>query len=61
MVTLETPYKECGNAARIYKMVCQGKKPRALDRIANQAVKEFISWCLEDNEKRPGARQLLEC
>lgn len=56
MVTLETPYKECGNPARIYKMVCHGVKPRALDRIANPTVKDFISWCLEDEDKRPGAR-----
>jgi WNK lysine deficient protein kinase len=61
MCTMSTPYKECDNPAQIYKKVIEGVKPQALERIEDQDVVEFISMCLETKERRPTARDLLEC
>ena len=60
MVTLQTPYKECANAAQIYKKLIEGKKPAALDRIRNPDVREFIMHCLKPQSERPTITQLLE-
>ena len=59
MVTLQTPYRECSNAAQVYKKLIQGIKPAALDIILNEDVKEFIMKCLRSQEHRPTASELL--
>ena len=60
MVTLQTPYKECMNAAQVYKKVISGKKPACLELIANEEVKAFILECLQDQSERPTATELLQ-
>ena len=60
MVTLERPYKECQNPAQIYNKVIQGVKPKALDRILDDEVKEFIFWCISNRSKRPTAKLLYD-
>lgn len=37
----------------------QGIKPRAIDFIMNKDLKEFILKCLEEQDKRPTATDLL--
>lgn len=60
MVTLQTPYRECSNAAQVYKKLIQGIKPAALDMILNEDVKEFIMKCLRSQEHRPTVSELLK-
>jgi hypothetical protein len=38
----------------------QGIRPKALERIEDDEVKDFILWCLSPVDKRPTAKQLLE-
>ncbi|CAI5472628.1 unnamed protein product [Closterium sp. Yama58-4] len=59
MVTLEYPYSECTNAAQVYKKVTSGKKPLALQRVKDKALREFIELCLASASRRPSARELL--
>ena len=56
LVTLERPYKECANPAQIYNKVVQGIRPKALDRIEDEEIKEFILHCLSKACTRPSAR-----
>lgn len=60
MVTLEIPYMECDNVARIYKKVTSGVKPLALNKVKDTQVKAFIHKCLGQPRNRPSASQLLE-
>eukprot|EP01135_Chromosphaera_perkinsii_P011999 Nk52_evm7s2568 gene=Nk52_evmTU7s2568 len=59
MATLEYPYKECTNAAQIYKKVIQGIRPASLDNIEDPHVKEFIEMCLLPPEERLSCSELL--
>lgn len=59
MVTLEIPYSECENVAKIYKKVSSGLRPDALNKIKDQEVKEFIERCLAQPRARPSAAELL--
>lgn len=59
MVTQQTPYRECGNPAQVYKKVMNGTKPKSLDLICNEDVKHFILECLKDKDERPTASELL--
>ncbi|XP_022965135.1 probable serine/threonine-protein kinase WNK11 [Cucurbita maxima] len=59
LVTLEIPYSECDNVAKIYKKVCSGIKPLALDKVKDLEVKAFIENCLAPFQDRPSAADLL--
>lgn len=59
MVTMEIPYSECDNVARIYKKVTSGVRPAALDKVKDPEVKAFIEKCLAQPRARPTASELL--
>ncbi|XP_054819218.1 probable serine/threonine-protein kinase WNK11 [Prosopis cineraria] len=59
MVTMEIPYSECDNVARIYKKVSSGVRPQALNKVMDSEVKAFIERCLAQPRARPSAAQLL--
>ncbi|KAJ7960871.1 Protein kinase superfamily protein [Quillaja saponaria] len=59
MVTLEIPYSECDNVAKIYKKVSSGIRPQALSKV-DPDVKLFIERCLAQPRERPSAAELLE-
>ncbi|KAI9186256.1 hypothetical protein LWI28_015324 [Acer negundo] len=60
MVTLEIPYSECDNVAKIYKKVSSGVRPRALNKVKDQEVKAFIEKCLAQPRARPSTAELLK-
>ncbi|GAA0144105.1 non-receptor serine/threonine protein kinase [Lithospermum erythrorhizon] len=60
LVTLELPYSECDNVAKIYKKVTAGVRPRAMDKVKDPDVKAFIEKCLAQPGARPTASELLE-
>ncbi|KAJ4725220.1 Protein kinase superfamily protein [Melia azedarach] len=60
MVTLEIPYSECDNVAKIYKKVSSGMRPDALNKVKDQEVKDFIERCLAQPRARPSASELLK-
>ncbi|CAD8144629.1 unnamed protein product [Paramecium pentaurelia] len=59
MATQKRPYEECTAPNQIYQKVINRIKPKTLDLIQNQDLKQFILKCLEDQEKRPTASELL--
>ncbi|KAL9263361.1 Serine/threonine-protein kinase WNK1-like protein [Drosera capensis] len=67
MVTFEYPYSECSHAAQIYKKVTSvrilptspGKRPNALYKVKDPAVRKFIEKCLAAAPARLSARELL--
>uniref|UniRef100_A0A803LQ26 non-specific serine/threonine protein kinase n=1 Tax=Chenopodium quinoa TaxID=63459 RepID=A0A803LQ26_CHEQI len=59
LVTMEIPYSECNNVARIYKKVTSGLRPQALDKVKDSEVKAFIEKCLARPRARPSATELL--
>eukprot|EP00029_Vermamoeba_vermiformis_P009859 TRINITY_DN5061_c0_g2_i1.p1 TRINITY_DN5061_c0_g2~~TRINITY_DN5061_c0_g2_i1.p1 ORF type:complete len:1322 (+),score=338.05 TRINITY_DN5061_c0_g2_i1:182-4147(+) len=59
MVTLEYPYSECSNPASIFKKVSSGQRPRALARIKDPEVFQFLLDCLTNPRDRKSAAQLL--
>ncbi|PON63575.1 Tyrosine-protein kinase [Parasponia andersonii] len=60
MATMEIPYSECDNVAKIYKKVTTGKKPQALDKLTDPELKAFIEKCLAQPRARPSASDLLK-
>ncbi|XP_071698504.1 probable serine/threonine-protein kinase WNK11 [Rutidosis leptorrhynchoides] len=60
MVTLELPYSECNNVARIYKKVTSGLRPEAMNKVKDVEVKTFIEKCLAQPRARPSAADLLK-
>ncbi|KAF4381235.1 probable serine/threonine-protein kinase WNK11 [Cannabis sativa] len=60
MVTLEIPYSECDNVAKIYRKVSTGVRPCALSKVRNPEVKAFIEKCLAQPMARPSAADLLK-
>lgn len=60
IVTLEVPYRECGNLGIILKKVMGGVLPEALERVETEEVKNIIIWCLQKADKRPTVQQLLD-
>ena len=59
MVTLEIPYSECDNVAKIYKKVSTGIRPEALSKVKDLEVRAFIEKCLAQPRARPSASELL--
>lgn len=60
MVTMEIPYSECDNVAKIYKKVTSGVKPQALSKVTDPEVKAFILKCIAEPRNRPSASDLLK-
>ncbi|KAJ0508461.1 putative protein kinase WNK-NRBP family [Helianthus annuus] len=60
LVTLELPYSECNNVARIYKKVTSGVRPDAMNKVKDPEVKAFIEKCLAQPRVRPSAADLLK-
>ncbi|XP_061187851.1 uncharacterized protein LOC133195890 isoform X2 [Saccostrea echinata] len=61
MATSEYPYKECHNAAQIYRRVTTGVRPEAFDRLENEEIKRIIDSCIQTNRQdRPSAKTLLQ-
>lgn len=59
LVTLEIPYSECDNVAKIYRKVSSGIKPQSLQKVRDPEVKAFIDKCIADFHVRPSAADLL--
>ncbi|KAI8047224.1 kinase-like domain-containing protein [Gilbertella persicaria] len=57
MVTGDYPYGECKNAAQIYK---KGVRPASLLQIQNDEVKSIIENCLDNEDQRMSAQDILE-
>ncbi|KAF9590861.1 hypothetical protein IFM89_039140 [Coptis chinensis] len=60
MVTLEVPYSECDNVAKIYKKVSAGVRPEAMNKVKDAEVKAFIEKCIAQPNARPSASLLLK-
>ncbi|MFQ6650440.1 hypothetical protein Gotur_023291 [Gossypium turneri] len=60
VVTLEIPYSECENVAKIYKKVSSGVRPQAMSKVRDEDVKAFIERCLAQPRSRPSAAELLK-
>lgn len=60
MVTMEIPYSECDNVARIYKKVTSGIRPQGLNEVKDPEVKAFIEKCIAQPRARPSASELLK-
>lgn len=61
MIANERPYKECeGNLLAICDKTTKEILPECLNEIANPRLKEFISSCLKNENKRPSANELLK-
>eukprot|EP00667_Euglena_gracilis_P008663 EG_transcript_8790 len=60
MATGEYPYSECENVGQVFRKVTMGVKPRALEKIKDLEIKDFVLACLLPAETRPSAAQLLE-
>lgn len=60
MVTLEIPYSECDNVAKIYKKVSSGVRPQAICKVKDPEVRAFIEKCLAQPRARPSAADLLK-
>lgn len=60
MVTLELPYSECNNVAKIYKKVTSGLRPQAMNKVKDPEVQAFIEKCLAQPRDRPSAADLLQ-
>ncbi|KAK4439726.1 putative serine/threonine-protein kinase WNK11 [Sesamum alatum] len=60
MVTLELPYSECDNVAKIYKKVTCGLRPQAMNKVKDPEVRAFIEKCLAQPRARPSAADLLK-
>ncbi|GAB2230446.1 hypothetical protein Droror1_Dr00014711 [Drosera rotundifolia] len=59
LVTMEIPYSECTNVARIYKLVSNGVRPSSLSKVKDPEFKRFIEKCLGQPGARPSATELL--
>ncbi|XP_070191914.1 uncharacterized protein [Littorina saxatilis] len=46
MASSEYPYKECTNAAQIYKRVTMGVHPEALDKVVIPEIRDIIQRCI---------------
>lgn len=60
MITMEYPYAECENPAQIFRKVFSGERPLSFQRLPQCEIKQVIGACLELENRRPTARQLLE-
>ena len=60
LLTVQKPYKECEGALNIYVNKKKGIMPECLKLITDKGIKDFIVTCLNKENKRPTAKELLE-
>ncbi|ESO82319.1 hypothetical protein LOTGIDRAFT_52941, partial [Lottia gigantea] len=61
MATSEYPYKECTNAAQIYRKVTSGVRPEACDKVIDPEIRDIIEGCITPNRtERYSVKQLLQ-
>ncbi|XP_076468806.1 uncharacterized protein LOC143299471 isoform X2 [Babylonia areolata] len=61
MASSEYPYKECTNAAQIYKRVTTGIPPEALEKVEISEIRDIIQHCIETKkEERYTVKDLLQ-
>ncbi|XP_050413122.2 uncharacterized protein LOC126827703 isoform X3 [Patella vulgata] len=61
MATSEYPYKECTNAAQIYRKVTSGVRPEACDKVLDPEIRDIIEGCITPNRnERYCVKQLLQ-
>ena len=60
LLTMEKPYKEFQRKINIYEAKKKGIFPLSFNQIKNQEIKNFISLCLREEEKRPTCKELLQ-
>ena len=60
LLTVQKPYKECEGALNIYVNKKKGIMPECLKLITDKGIKDFIVACLNKENKRPTAKELLE-
>ncbi|CAI9722046.1 serine/threonine-protein kinase WNK1 [Octopus vulgaris] len=61
MATSEYPYKECSNAAQIYKRVTSGIRPEAIEKVENEEIKEIIERSIQTKkDDRYMVKELLQ-
>ena len=60
MLTMEKPYKEFQHKKSIYDAKKKGIFPLSFNQIKNEEIKNFISLCLQPEEKRPTCKELLD-
>ena len=60
LLTVQIPYKECEGALNIYVNKKKGIMPESFKLITDNGIKDFIMICLNRENKRPTAKELLE-
>ena len=60
LLTVQKPYRECEGALNIYVNKKKGIMPECFKIITDKGIREFIMTCLNSEEKRPSADELLE-
>ena len=60
LLTVQKPYKECEGALNIYINKKKGILPESFKIIVDKGIKEFILLCLNKENNRPFAKELLE-
>ena len=60
LLTVQKPYKECEGALNIYINKIKGILPESFKIITDKGIKDFILLCLNKENNRPTAKELLE-
>ena len=60
LLTVQKPYKECEGALNIYINKKKGILPESFKTIDDKGIRDFILICLEEEKKRPTAKEILE-
>ena len=60
LLTVQKPYKECEGALNIYINKKKGIMPESFNIITDKGIREFIMLCLNKENKRPTAKEILE-
>ena len=60
LLTVQKPYRECEGALNIYVNKKKGNLPESFKLITDKGIREFIMLCLNKENKRPSAKELLE-
>lgn len=59
MATGEYPYSECENVGQVFRKVTMGIKPKAVEKVKEDDVASIIDVCLQPEDLRPSAAELL--
>ena len=60
LLTVQKPYKECEGSLNIYVNKKKGIMPESFKLIQDKGIREFIMLCLNKENKRLTAKELLE-